>query len=32
MDMNFAKYMNPPECSVSVGDVCRRRGGDGESP
>ena len=32
MDMSFARYMNPPECSVSVGDVCERTDTDCENP
>lgn len=32
MDMSFARYMNPPECSVSVGDVCIRTDEDCENP
>ena len=32
IDMDFSVYMNPPECSVSVGDVCKRTDEDCENP
>ena len=34
LDLNedFSQYMNPPECSVSIGDVCERTDMDCENP
>ena len=32
MDTDFAIHMNPPECSVSVGDMCRRTDDDCQNP
>ena len=32
MDTDFSMYMNSPECSVSIGDVCERTDMDCENP
>lgn len=29
---DFSKYMNPPECSVNIGDICKRTDMDCENP
>lgn len=29
---DFSEYMNPPECSVNIGDICKRIDMDCENP